>query len=67
MSCKQDLQFIKECLYTFFMPEGTPICNNLDEFNSIIIDFAGLEVKIEDKDKVILSIMSLVDYDKYFK
>jgi len=50
---------LKEHLYTFSVAKSTPIQNHLDEFNSIIIELESLDVKIEDEDKAILSVVSL--------
>lgn len=40
------------------MLEGTPIQSHWDEFNSIIIDLENLDIKIDDKDKVVLLIIA---------
>ena len=56
---------LKEWLYTFRMAEGTPVQKHLNDFNSIIVDLESLDVKIEDKDKPILLVMSLTPRSCY--
>lgn len=58
---------LKERLYTFRIAEGTPTQKHLNDFNSIVIDFESLDVKIEDKDKAILLVVSLPHSYKHFK
>ena len=58
---------LKERLYTFSMPLGTPIQNHLDDFNSILIDLESMGVKLEDEDKAILLVVSLPSSYKHFK
>jgi hypothetical protein len=50
---------LKELLDTIRMLEGTSIQSHLNEFNSIIVDLEGLDVKIDDEDKTILLVISL--------
>jgi hypothetical protein len=56
-----------ESLHTIRMLEGTSIHSHLNEFNSIIVDLESLDVKINDKDKVILLVVSLPPSFKHFK
>jgi len=49
------------------MAEGVHIQNHLDEISSIIVDLESLNVKIEDKDKAILLVISLPTSHKHFK
>jgi len=58
---------LKERLYTFRMAKGTPIQKHLNEFNSILVDLESLDVKIEDEDKAILLVVSLLPSYKHFK
>jgi hypothetical protein len=46
---------------------GTSMQSHLNEFNSIIVDLENLDVKINDEDKSILSVVSLLPYFKHFK
>ena len=41
------------------MSKGTLVQNQLDDFNSVIIDLKSLDVKFEDDDKAILLIFYL--------
>jgi hypothetical protein len=50
---------LKEHLYTIHLVEGTSIQSHLNEFNSICVDLESLDVKIDDKDKAILLVVSL--------
>ena len=50
---------LKEHQHTLSMVEGTYIQNHVDEFDSIIYDLESLDVKINDKDQVILLVVSL--------
>ena len=52
--------------YVFYR-RGTPIQNQLDEFNSIIIYLESLDVKVEDEDEVVLLVVSLRFCYKRFK
>jgi len=51
---------LKEHIYTIRMVEGTPIQSHLDEFNSIILDLENIDVKIDDEDKAVLFVVSLL-------
>ena len=51
---------LKERLYTFRTAEGTPVQKHLNDFNSIVVDLESLDVKIEDEDKAILLVVSLL-------
>jgi len=42
--------------------KGTPIQNQLDDFNSIMIDLQSTKVEIEDEDKAILLVFSLAPF-----
>jgi len=58
---------LKECLYTFYIAEGTSIQNHFDNFNSILIDLECMDVKIEDEDKAILLVVILPSSYKHFE
>ena len=58
---------LKERLYNFRMAEGTLGQKHLNEFNYILVDLESLDVKIEDKDKAILRVVSLPPSYKHFK
>jgi len=58
---------MKERLYTFRMAEGSHVQKHLNEFNSILVDLESLDVKIEDEDKAIFLVMSLLPSYKHFK
>jgi hypothetical protein len=58
---------VSERFYTIRMAEGTSIQSHLNEFNSICVDFDSLDVKIDDKDKTILLVVSLPPSFKHFK
>ena len=49
------------------MAEGTPIQNHPDGFNSILIVLESMDVRIKDRDKVILLVVSLPSSYKHFK
>ena len=50
---------LKKRLYTFSIPQDTPIQNHLNDFNCILIDLKSLDVNIKDEDKAILLVVSL--------
>jgi hypothetical protein len=58
---------LKERLYTIRMVEDTSIQSHLNEFSSICVDLESLDVKIDDKDKAILLVVSLPPSFKHFK
>jgi hypothetical protein len=58
---------LKERLYTICMMEGTSIQSHLNEFSSICVDLESLDVKIDDEDKAILLVVSLLTSFNYFK
>jgi hypothetical protein len=58
---------LKEGIYTIRMAKDTSIQSHLNEFNSIIVDLEILDVKIDDKDKTILLVVSLLPSFKHFK
>ena len=65
-SCANKIR-LKERLYTFRMDEGTPVQKHLNEFNSILVDLESLNVKVEDEDKAISLVVSLLPSCKHFK
>ena len=58
---------LKERLYTIHMVVGTSIQSHLDEFNSIIMDLENMDIKIEDEDKAVMLVVSLLSTYKHFK
>nr|GEY91013.1 retrovirus-related Pol polyprotein from transposon TNT 1-94 [Tanacetum cinerariifolium] len=58
---------LKDRLYTFRMKPGTSVQDHLDKFNTILIDLDNLDVDIDDEDKVILLVISLLASYKHFK
>ena len=58
---------LKEHLYMLSRVECTPIQNHLDDFNFTIFNLECPNVKIEDEDKPILSVVPLPASDKHFK
>jgi hypothetical protein len=50
---------LKERLYTIRMVKDTSIQSHLNEFSSICVDLESLDVKIDDKDKALLLVVSL--------
>nr|GEY32997.1 Gag-Pol polyprotein [Tanacetum cinerariifolium] len=51
--------YLKKKLYTFYMSAGRKISEHIDEFNKIVLDFANIEVKFEDKYLALLLLTSL--------
>ncbi|GKD43945.1 retrovirus-related pol polyprotein from transposon TNT 1-94 [Tanacetum coccineum] len=51
--------YLKNKLYTFYMPAGRNISEHIDEFNKIVLDLANMEVKFEDEDLALLLLTSL--------
>jgi len=45
--------FLKRQLYSLRMKEGTKIVDHLNVFNTLICQLSSMEVKLEDKDKVV--------------
>jgi len=58
---------LKERLSTFRMAEATLVQKHLNDFNSIIVDLESLDLKVEDEDKEILLVVSLLLSYKHFK
>jgi hypothetical protein len=54
-------------LYTIRMSEGISMQSHLNEFNSIIVDFESLDVKIDDEDKIFLLVVLWSPSFKHFK
>lgn len=51
--------YSKQHLYTFYIKEGTPIKNSIDELNKIIMDLKNIDVMIIDEDQVLIVLCSL--------
>ncbi|GJX38090.1 retrovirus-related pol polyprotein from transposon TNT 1-94 [Tanacetum coccineum] len=51
--------YLKNKLYTFYMPAGRKISEHIDEFNKIVPDLANMEVKFEDEYLALLLLTSL--------
>ena len=49
----------KQRLYTLKMSESTQVKDHLDNFNRIILDLQGVDVKIEDEDQELILLCSL--------
>ena len=53
--------FLKQRLYTLRMQEGAPLCDHLDDFNIIILDMKNIDIKVDDKDQVLILLCSLLN------
>lgn len=53
--------YLKKKLFRFDCTKDTSIKNHVDWFNKIISSLESLEVEMDDKDKVILLLNSLID------
>ncbi|GJY69932.1 hypothetical protein Tco_0472914 [Tanacetum coccineum] len=51
--------YLKNKLYTFYMPAGRKISEHIDEFNKIVLDLANIKVKFDDEDLALLLLTSL--------
>ncbi|GJX61247.1 retrovirus-related pol polyprotein from transposon TNT 1-94 [Tanacetum coccineum] len=51
--------YLKKKLYTYYMSLGTKLGDHIDEFNKLILDFANIDIEIEDEDQVLMLLMSL--------
>lgn len=56
----------KQRLYTVRMSESSQVKDHLDNFNHIILDLHGVDMKIEDEDQVLILIFSLLNLYKNF-
>nr|GEY56866.1 retrovirus-related Pol polyprotein from transposon TNT 1-94 [Tanacetum cinerariifolium] len=56
----------KKKMYTFYMPAGRKIFENINEFNKIVLDLANIEVKFEDEDLALLLLTSLLASYEHF-
>jgi len=53
-------QFLKQQLYSFNMVESKAIMEQLTEFNKILDDLENIKVNLEDEDKAILLLCSIM-------
>nr|GEW84552.1 zinc finger, CCHC-type [Tanacetum cinerariifolium]GEW84556.1 zinc finger, CCHC-type [Tanacetum cinerariifolium] len=51
--------YLKNKLYTFYMPAGRKISEHIDEFCKFVLDLANIKVKFEDEDLALLLLTSL--------
>nr|GEV22883.1 retrovirus-related Pol polyprotein from transposon TNT 1-94 [Tanacetum cinerariifolium] len=58
--------YLKNKLYTFYMPDGRKISKHIDEFNKIVLDLENIEVKFEDEDLALLLLTSLPALYEHF-
>ena len=56
----------KKRLYTLQMEEGSSLAIHIDNFNRIILDLEGINVKLENKDKAIILLSFLPPSYKHF-
>jgi hypothetical protein len=45
--------YLKRWLYNLWMKEGTKVVDNLNTFNTLIVQLISMEVKFKDEDKAI--------------
>jgi hypothetical protein len=45
--------YLKRWFYSLWMKEGTKIVDHLNTFNTLIVQLASMEVKLEDEDKAV--------------
>jgi hypothetical protein len=60
-------QLLNQQLYSFKMMESKPITEQLTKFNMILDDLSKIEVNVEDKDKSLLFLCSLLKSFENFK
>nr|GEY14218.1 retrovirus-related Pol polyprotein from transposon TNT 1-94 [Tanacetum cinerariifolium] len=58
---------LKDRLYTFRMKLGTSVQDHLYEFITILIDLENLDVDIDDENRAVLLVISLLASYKHFK
>lgn len=58
--------YLKQCLCTLRMLEGTLIKNYLNELNKIILDLRNIKLKIDDEDQALILVYSLSYLYQYF-
>ncbi|OVA11196.1 hypothetical protein BVC80_1749g15 [Macleaya cordata] len=65
MNSRSNRLFLKDQFYTLKMSEGTSIANHLSILNSIYYELEALGVKVEDEDKALRLLLSLLPSYKY--
>ncbi|KAI4313020.1 hypothetical protein MLD38_037799 [Melastoma candidum] len=51
--------YLKQRLYTFRMTESASVKEHIDNFNHIVLDIQGVDVKIDDEDQALILLCSL--------
>nr|GEW44213.1 hypothetical protein [Tanacetum cinerariifolium] len=59
--------YLKNKLYTFYMPAGRKISEHIYEFNKIVLDLANIEIKFEDEDLALLLLTTLPASHEHFE
>lgn len=57
---------MKRKLYTFSIKEGTTMKDHLDEFKKLILDLKNVNIVLENEDKILILLSSLLDSYKHF-
>ena len=53
-------------MYTFSMKDGTTLKDHVDEFNKLILDLENANIVLEDEDKALILLSSLLDSYEHF-
>ncbi|GJS83949.1 zinc finger, CCHC-type containing protein [Tanacetum coccineum] len=51
--------YLKKKLYTYYMSSSTKLADLIGEFNKLILDFANIDIEIEDEDQALMLLTSL--------
>ncbi|KAH9779747.1 hypothetical protein KPL71_007827 [Citrus sinensis] len=58
--------YMKRKLYTFSIKDGTILKDHLDEFNKLILDLENVNIVLEDEDRALILLSSLLDSYEHF-
>ncbi|GKA49345.1 hypothetical protein Tco_0742418 [Tanacetum coccineum] len=63
-----NILYLNKKLYTYYMSPGSKLCDHIDDFNKLILDFANIDIKIEDEDHAQMLFTSLSSsYEKFME
>ena len=58
--------YMKRRFYTFSMKDGVSMKDHVDEFNKLILDLENVNIILEDEDKVLIILSSLLESYEHF-
>ena len=58
--------YMKRRLYTFSLKDGVAIKDHVDEFNKLILDLENVNIILEDEDRALILLSSLLESSEHF-